>query len=326
MSEFEIHKHRHTPQRIKHREPNNKHATRPTRSSTAASQQMDDRALLRGSLNAGQSYGSAGKAAPPPHSLFLVRLYRRCVSTRCLVALCSAALLSALVLAVVARDGDGSSAAAAGGGAALPRWSCCAPLKQPDERRSPSRPAGGGGNAACSLHTELSVVAARVTVGGLSLVSRLYEGTMPGPTLRVCPGGELRVALHNRLGPGGATLPLNSFRRPNTTNLHLHGLHVSPAGDGDNPFLLLEPNGTLPVAVALPASHYPGTFWYLLQHAGTLAMTSTFSFFYVLTRSSSSRFPLTPLLAAMHQVPPARARRRGAADRRRHGRRAGRRG
>src|SRR5688572_7315875 len=48
------------------------------------------------------------------------------------------------------------------------------------------------------------------TVGGMT-----YEGELPGPVLRLRPGDRLKVKLINNLG--GAI-----------TNLHVHGLHVSP--------------------------------------------------------------------------------------------------
>ena len=54
-----------------------------------------------------------------------------------------------------------------------------------------------------------------------------YNGTSPGPTLRLRPGDELRVRLVNRLDQ--------------PTNLHTHGLHVSPHGNGDNPFVTVRP-------------------------------------------------------------------------------------
>jgi FtsP/CotA-like multicopper oxidase with cupredoxin domain len=50
-----------------------------------------------------------------------------------------------------------------------------------------------------------------------------FNGISPGPTLRVRPGDLLRVRLVNHLDQ--------------PTNLHTHGVHVSPFGNGDNPFV-----------------------------------------------------------------------------------------
>lgn len=72
---------------------------------------------------------------------------------------------------------------------------------------------------------------------------------MPGPTLRVKPGDRLIVNLVNDLdlpegdpsaaGEGGgggdrASLEGKVEAWPNVTNIHVHGLHVSPSGVGDN--------------------------------------------------------------------------------------------
>jgi FtsP/CotA-like multicopper oxidase with cupredoxin domain len=84
-----------------------------------------------------------------------------------------------------------------------------------------------------------------------------FNGTSPGPTLRVRPGDLLRVRLMNHLDQ--------------PTNLHTHGLHVSPQGKGDNPFVTVEPGGSFDYAIAIPANHPTGTFWYHPHHHGTVA-------------------------------------------------------
>lgn len=83
---------------------------------------------------------------------------------------------------------------------------------------------------------------------------RAYEESVPGPTLRVKPGDRLVVNLVNDLdlpegdpwvagagedGEGGdgvdrASLEGKVEAWPNVTNIHVHGLHVSPSGVGDN--------------------------------------------------------------------------------------------
>ena len=80
---------------------------------------------------------------------------------------------------------------------------------------------------------------------------RVYEGSFPGPTLRIRPGDTLRVNLVNNLETLPEGLPANSpfkcaplaghasTEHASTcdTNLHTHGFHVSPEGNSDNPFL-----------------------------------------------------------------------------------------
>ncbi|GAA4407481.1 multicopper oxidase family protein [Fodinibacter luteus] len=98
--------------------------------------------------------------------------------------------------------------------------------------------------------------------GGVVLAGRRtralgYNGTSPGPTLRVAPGDVLRLTLTNNLH--------------DTTNLHTHGLHVSPEGESDDVFRMVEPGQSARYEYAIPASHPTGTFWYHPHHHGTVA-------------------------------------------------------
>jgi len=92
-----------------------------------------------------------------------------------------------------------------------------------------------------------------------------------GPAIYVKPGDTLRVDLINDLDkddpscfvnpPAGLSLPagVGCF---NTTNLHTHGLHVSPAGNSDNVLLNIAPQTKFPYEINIPADHPAGTFWY----------------------------------------------------------------
>jgi len=71
-----------------------------------------------------------------------------------------------------------------------------------------------------------------------------FNGTVPGPTLYLQPGDRLRIELVNRLH--------------DPTNLHTHGLHVSPQDNGDNPFVTIEPGGSHRYDIQLPDDHPPG--------------------------------------------------------------------
>jgi FtsP/CotA-like multicopper oxidase with cupredoxin domain len=128
------------------------------------------------------------------------------------------------------------------------------PLVEPEVRRS----AGG------ELSTTLRVRYARKDVGGYRLYMRTYEGTIPGPILRVRPGDTLRIRLLNDLPPNRDEKPLNSNRPHhfNTTNFHFHGSHVSPGGISDNIFREMEPGEGYDIEIAIPSDHTPGTYWY----------------------------------------------------------------
>lgn len=109
--------------------------------------------------------------------------------------------------------------------------------------REPPELTSTGGRLAVDL-----VAGPGASVAGRPAAAWGYGGTVPGPTLRVRPGDELAVRLHNRLD------------RP--TNLHTHGLRVSPEGNGDNPFVLVPPGAAGDYRIPVPADHPTGTFWY----------------------------------------------------------------
>jgi FtsP/CotA-like multicopper oxidase with cupredoxin domain len=136
-----------------------------------------------------------------------------------------------------------------------------AELVEPEVRRSSDG----------ELITGLRVGYAYADTGGYRLSLRTYEGTIPGPTLRVQPGDVLRVTLINDLPPNRAELPLNHDlpHHFNSTNVHVHGLHVSPSGNADNVFRSMEPGQSYDVEIAVPADHPRGTYWYHPHHHGS---------------------------------------------------------
>lgn len=95
------------------------------------------------------------------------------------------------------------------------------------------------------------------TVAGRDATTLRYNGGLPGPTLRLRPGDHLGIDLVNRL-----TEP---------TNLHTHGLQVSPQGNGDNPFVMIDPGRSFRYDYQIPDDHPTGTFWYHPHHHGLAA-------------------------------------------------------
>ena len=80
---------------------------------------------------------------------------------------------------------------------------------------------------------EVNVVAARSPVGVDGTTANLltYNATHPAPTIRVRRGDTLRINFTNSLPDLGTNI-LGHDR--SHTNLHTHGLHVSPSGNADN--------------------------------------------------------------------------------------------
>ncbi|HEX5498031.1 MAG TPA: multicopper oxidase domain-containing protein, partial [Thermomicrobiales bacterium] len=114
------------------------------------------------------------------------------------------------------------------------------------------------------LDATLRVQYAYRDIGGYRLYLRTYEGTIPGPTLRLQPGDTLRIALANDLPPNRDPMPMqmNMPHHFNTTNLHAHGAHVDPGGVSDNIFREMEPGGRYDIAIDFPKTHTRGTLWY----------------------------------------------------------------
>jgi FtsP/CotA-like multicopper oxidase with cupredoxin domain len=84
-----------------------------------------------------------------------------------------------------------------------------------------------------------------------------YNGSSPGPTLLIRPGDQVTIHLENGLDTD--------------TNLHTHGLRVSPLGNSDNIFLRVAPGATQTYVYDIPDNHPSGLFWYHPHAHGTVA-------------------------------------------------------
>ncbi|MCO7196214.1 multicopper oxidase family protein [Pseudonocardia sp. McavD-2-B] len=156
-------------------------------------------------------------------------------SRRHLLGLAAAAGVAGGVAACTGLPRPGPAGPAAG-----------APFADPPERRA------RGGLLTGTLTAGTGVDLAGVAGAGLG-----YDGTSPGPTLRLRPGDEIALHLHN-----GLDTP---------TNLHTHGLRVPPDPGGDDPFRTVAPGETADYRIRVPRDHPAGTFWYHPHHHGTVA-------------------------------------------------------
>jgi len=111
------------------------------------------------------------------------------------------------------------------------------------------------------LRATLTAAEQEIDLDGQRVMARVYNGAFVGPTLRARPGDRIELELVNRL-----TQP---------TNLHFHGLHVSPGGESDNIFRMVNPGETAHYVLELPSDHPTGTFWYH-PHQHHLALEQVF--------------------------------------------------
>nr|AZL96426.1 multicopper oxidase [uncultured Microbacterium sp.] len=107
------------------------------------------------------------------------------------------------------------------------------------------------------LRVELVAAEAEVEIAGRRTRVLCYNGQVPGQTWRVRPGDRIEVRLVNRLSA--------------PTNLHTHGLYVSPVGNSDNALLSIEPGETFDYRFDLPEDHPTGVFWYHPHRHGYVA-------------------------------------------------------
>ena len=118
------------------------------------------------------------------------------------------------------------------------------------------------------LETALKASYSPVEINGTKYKTMNYNGTFPGPTLVICPGDRLIVHLENDLGATPEAWqqvpPLHHIHQESgqLTNLHTHGLHVSPNGNSDNVFLSFEPGQSFTYEYDIPEDHTPGLNWY----------------------------------------------------------------
>ena len=98
-----------------------------------------------------------------------------------------------------------------------------------------------------TVRIALRAAEGEVAVAGRTAKLWTYNGQFPGPTLKLREGDRVVLELTNDL--------------PKPTNFHFHGLHISPKGQGDNVFRIVEPGETAEYTFTVPQGA-AGTYWY----------------------------------------------------------------
>lgn len=105
------------------------------------------------------------------------------------------------------------------------------------------------------LRLELEAKPQQVQIGDINANLLAYNGQVPGPLLEASPGDRVQIRFTNGLNQ--------------PTNIHYHGLHISP--DVDNVFLEISPGEQHTYEFQIPESHPAGTFWYHPHKHGLVA-------------------------------------------------------
>ena len=124
------------------------------------------------------------------------------------------------------------------------------PLIQPPEIRSRNG----------VLNATITAAPGRVQLGEYAFPGFLYNDAYLPPLLRVRLGDVMRITFRNNLPD-------------DPSNLHYHGMAVSPQGNSDNVFVHVHPGDEFAYEVRVPATgrQGPGLFWYHPHAHGVVA-------------------------------------------------------
>lgn len=99
---------------------------------------------------------------------------------------------------------------------------------------------------------------------GRSVRTNTYNGLYCPPTLRAKPGDTVELEF------------VNNFNQP--SNIHFHGMVVSPLYNGDNIFVRVDPGHTFNYRFVIPKDHTPGLYYYHAHSHGFSERQITFGF------------------------------------------------
>jgi len=97
------------------------------------------------------------------------------------------------------------------------------------------------------LRIELGAAEQWVELAGRQARLYAFNGRVPGPLLEARPGDDVQLRFRNQLRQA--------------TNLHYHGLHISPTGTADDVFLDIPQGESFDYSFRLPPNHPAGLFW-----------------------------------------------------------------
>jgi suppressor of ftsI len=97
------------------------------------------------------------------------------------------------------------------------------------------------------LNATIETTEQEVRFGEIKVNGMVYNGDYAGVVLRAYPGDVMNITLVNHL--------------QEATNLHWHGLHVSPQGNSDNMHVMVAPGQSYAYKIDIPRDQPPGLYW-----------------------------------------------------------------
>lgn len=114
------------------------------------------------------------------------------------------------------------------------------------------------------LRTKFVIKRSVINIGGREVNSYTFNDLYCPPTLHVKPGDTLELEFEN------------VSNQP--TNIHFHGLTVSPLYNGDNIFVRVDPGHTFNYKFKIPETHTPGLYYYHAHSHGIAERQVTYGF------------------------------------------------
>lgn len=107
------------------------------------------------------------------------------------------------------------------------------------------------------LRYTLQQAPAQVVVAGQRFSSNVFNGQYLTPVFKLQRGDQLELTLQNRIGPADIEI-----EKPEESNLHYHGMSISPNAPGDDVFLHIAAGADYTYRWQVPQRHPQGAHWY----------------------------------------------------------------
>ncbi|MBY0491449.1 MAG: multicopper oxidase domain-containing protein [Gemmatimonadaceae bacterium] len=103
------------------------------------------------------------------------------------------------------------------------------------------------------LRAALTITPTPLRIAGAAFVTNLYNGLYAPPTLRANRGDSIELVLTNNTNAN------------QVTNVHYHGMVVTPLAPGDDVFVHIPVSSAYAYQFQVPVDHAEGMFWYHLS-------------------------------------------------------------